>query len=407
MANNIICQPSKYSFISGDSVFILDLFRVIACQLVILCRPFEIYLNYNRIPADASDLGSKIAVYLYEFLGSTGVILFFFMSGIVISNSLFKKMNKGNYNFQNFFIDRFSRIYSGLVPCMIVIVVVGYLIKLIDPTFYTDMSTALRTSSSLEVVIANLLMLQYFPALQFKTPDFAGTLWTLNMEWWIYLMFGWLAIKHASLLKLDIKSILLLSVFAFFPLYKFITGDYNLVAVWFAGVLITLVVMNGGIIKNIILRISKSYLLIFALLGLVLLRVGINFVTGNWTYDPVIELLLGLLMILLVVKNNGVALFKSSTIKNIVNLMARYSFTLYLVHVGIGYLIFEMNIVYGLNLHPVAVSAIYIICANVLALAIAYPTEMQYKKLTKILNDMVIKRSLNGGVKAASPVNKV
>lgn len=403
MNNNITNGPPSYNFISGDSVFVLDLFRVIACQMVVLCRPFEVLLNYNHIPADAGDMTSKVAIYLYNFLGTTGVILFFFMSGVVISNSLFKKMSKGNYGFLNFFIDRFSRIYSGLVPSLIFILAIGLLIKLISPSFYTDMSSALQASSSLDVIVANLLMLQYFPVLDFRIPSFASPLWTLNIEWWLYMLFGWLIIKQKSLLKPDIKSILLLSIFAFFPLYKFITCDNNLVAIWFSGVLITLVIMNGGIFKDAILKVSKYNLLILALIGLLLLRIVANFNDGKWTYDLAIELLLGLIMVVLVVKNNGVTLFKSAKIKNIVNLMARYSFTLYLVHEAIAYLLFEINAVYNINLHPIAVSAVYVVLANVIALAIAYPTEMQYKKLTKLINEMIGKLSTFRGVKAINP----
>jgi peptidoglycan/LPS O-acetylase OafA/YrhL len=161
--------------------------------------------------------------------------------------------------------------------------------------------------------------------------------------------------------------------------------------------------MNGGIIKNIILKASRYGFLIFALMALLLLRVAGNFLSNNVTYDVVVELLLGLVVIVLVVKSNGVTAIKSTKIKSFVNLIARYSFTLYLVHAVIAYLLFEINIAYHFNLHPLALSAAYIIIANVIALAVAYPTEMRYKKLTKILNEAIYKLSLFKGVRVISP----
>ena len=65
--------------------------------------------------------------------------------------------------------------------------------------------------------------------------------------------------------------------------------------------------------------------------------------------------------------------------------MGKYAFTLYLTHFVIENLIFSYYVTNGFTIPVVYVFAISIIISNFIAILIAYPTEMQYKKLSGYL----------------------
>jgi len=124
------------------------------------------------------------------FLAQLGVYFFFLLSGFLICKTVFE-MNEKSLGFKAYFLSRFCRIYSGFVPALAFIFLVsnqGYL--------------------SLDVLFANLLMLQGLPLnlalfgglgfnLPREIPVFLGVtpLWTLSVEWWLYLFFGWIFLK--------------------------------------------------------------------------------------------------------------------------------------------------------------------------------------------------------------------
>jgi len=382
---------SEHQFLSGDSIFILDLVRVIACEMVVIGHAIMLYFIVNKEKINSGDPILKLLDFIASNLGPNGVVLFFFMSGIVISNSLFKKLDNKKYGFFDYFIDRFSRIYSGLVPCLIVILLVGFLINYICPDVYSFVSAEFKTGLSLYGVFGSLLMLQAFPVINPPIPPFASPIWTLNIEWWLYMSFGWLVIMSRKITGLNPLALLILGVFAFFPLYKFFAADHNLILIWFSGVLITLAVMNYKTLSNIfnnkdwIGKINLGYIAT-GLAVLIVLRVISNYLRNYSTYDTSLEILLGLLILILVIKYNGKTAIKLGKVKDIVSVMAKFSFTMYLVHLAFEGLVIAMVLDYGLNIHPAIVAFVSIIFANVLSYMIAVPTEMRYKKLSKYLH---------------------
>jgi peptidoglycan/LPS O-acetylase OafA/YrhL len=107
----------SHNYLSGDSSLVIDIIRVVACDMVVISHNFDISIVYFKIAANNS---VPFIVIINDFFGHVGVILFFIVSGTVITNSLLKNIDiNETYNFKNYFIDRFSRIYAGLVPSLI------------------------------------------------------------------------------------------------------------------------------------------------------------------------------------------------------------------------------------------------------------------------------------------------
>jgi peptidoglycan/LPS O-acetylase OafA/YrhL len=68
------------------------------------------------------------------------VLIFFLLSGILISFTLIERSKQPSYGFGTFLLERFARIYSGLVPALMLIVVV-------DGIFAANKADALATGS--------------------------------------------------------------------------------------------------------------------------------------------------------------------------------------------------------------------------------------------------------------------
>lgn len=203
----------------------LDMLRVFAVQLVLIGHALS-YFNIIQAP----------------FIQNSAVVLFFILSGTVISYSTFYKKHLDNkYSFTEYFIDRFSRIFTALVPSLIFILIVDliqiYYIKNQDYRYFNalDFKTA----------IGNLFMLQDYPIFAifnkifgtdiFLTSFASGRpLWTLAVEWWLYMAFGLIFFHYTK--QFSIKHIPLLLFFLVVPLYNSFYGrGDSLTLFWMGG----------------------------------------------------------------------------------------------------------------------------------------------------------------------------
>ncbi|HEY3272933.1 MAG TPA: acyltransferase [Methanocella sp.] len=380
MSDQTVTQEmKKLQFLSGDSSFILDLVRVIACEMIVLCHILGMYLLYKNREFDNIYLEWKTVA----FLAQVGVMLFFFVSGIVIANSLFSKMRMGKYGFVSYFADRFSRIYSGLVPGLIIILFLDVLILWIDRPLYLNVGSRFGAGDLAgSVFLASLMMIQSLPPFNIPQPHFAQVLWTLNIEWWLYMLFGWMVIYGKRIKKLDWKAASVLLALSLIPAYRFLgvtdsTG--SLIPVWFFGVLIAILLSRGKYVDFI--RKYFKYLFGLAII-LTAIRIAQICIWDLLFYDVVLELLIGCLILIMIVNYNGSSRLPFDRLKVLIKTMARYSFTLYLIHMALIGLILAIDNVCRFNLPFIGIFLIALLLTNSVALAVASVTEMRYKKLS-------------------------
>lgn len=156
----------------------LDIIRVFAAQIVLFGYAISFFCINSTMP----------------YIQNMGVVIFFILSGLIISYILIHKSKEG-YSFKEFFIERFARIYSGLIPSLIFIAIIDGIIQLYNPDYYKYSDYDIKT------FFANIFMLQdyyvghYFEQLvpdSFKITSFGSgrPLWTLAIEWWIYMFMG-------------------------------------------------------------------------------------------------------------------------------------------------------------------------------------------------------------------------
>lgn len=166
--------------LSGEASIFLDLLRLIS-SLAVLVSHMVSESTANHSDADGSLVNSPQTLEHFGRLGSTAVIVFFVLSGFVISYTSLNKRRDGWQYSQA----RLSRLYSVLIPALLVSAGVHYILLLVAPAVhdqYTRAPTLFRFL--LAATFSNELW--FFSA----APPINRPLWSLGYEFWYYLIFG-------------------------------------------------------------------------------------------------------------------------------------------------------------------------------------------------------------------------
>jgi len=337
----------------------LDFIRLFAAQLVVVGHLLSFLQIGGSMP----------------YIQNTGVVIFFILSGLIISYTVFQKSQDG-YSFKSFFIERSARIYTGLLSSLIFIFLIDSLMIYLNAETYS-----FTNAFNLKTFIGNVFMLQDYNHIghflnqyissEYKITSFGSgrPLWTLAVEWWLYMFFGVIYFfyrKHFSWKYLPI--LIFLSIV---PLWNLIYGrGLGLSIYWVFGVIITLLVFKRQSIPRL-LSLSASILFFFVALAYIAV---VERMAYNLHY---VFFLSGALFFLLLYlqdskKKIGVGMFPK-TIKYV----ASYSFTLYLIHYSIITFILSL----GLEYSKIVLFVGSFIISNILALMLASLGEMKYRQV--------------------------
>ena len=344
-------------FTDNESIY-LDFIRVVASQLVLIGHAisyFDIFrfLHYPNVP----------------WMQNIAVVIFFILSGIVITYSTSYKYNVGRYSFSLYFIDRFSRIFCAFIPAIIFVFIID--------TISIEMSGVdyiYHQAFNIKTFIGNVFMLQDYPMPPFNeitSFDSARPFWTIAIEWWIYLTFGILFFYYRDGLKVNIKITLFLFICSIVPLYNLFGGRGNaLTLYWIFGMLISMLYPRYKKLK--ISQVYKWLVLLIASFFMV----AREYVTSE-AYDTAFALSLSLFILI------SIDLVNLLTLKNwfinIIKCMAKYSFTLYLIH----YSILDLLSTHYKGVSPYLLFILGFLFCNFLAILIGWITEGYFTKICK------------------------
>jgi len=385
--------------LSQQSSVFLNLVRLTAAELVVLGH----YITKYQPAAPYDDLFR-----LGSTMGGAAVLLFFTLSGLLISLSLFSKLDQpnSNYGFRSYFIDRFSRIYSGLIPALILSAVIAALIYATNYSYYAELTT-MQTAPSALTFTMTALMLDRFPVeffnsllsgwgLTFPLPQitpfgFNGILWTLVVDWWIYMFFGWITIgalafvgkrQKTTLFKIGFFVVALLLSLVLAGLFLEYSG---LVIAWFLGTLITLALSSEKLRTKLQKSSIKQMLTLLLPICLVATALAV-YTTFAWTsqfYDPTLGLTLSLCVFLTVLLLNigslkpVAKLLQSKLSQKVVANGAGFSYTLFLTHYPI--IIFLNGL--DLEVNRFVMLLLIMLLTNIFAYSIALFTEKKHRQL--------------------------
>lgn len=314
--------------LSKPSSLLLDLVRGTAAQAVVLGHALS-FFSVAQIP----------------YLQNSAVAVFFLLSGIVIPYSTFRKVDEDpHYSLSSYLVDRFSRIYMGLVPALLFVAALDFLNRSLFGAAYRY-----GAAYDLRTFIGNLFMLQDHPLqvaairvvadrlglpLTWINPvtsfGSARPFWTIGVEWWIYLLFGWIALGSPIRKQRPVLFWVVLLAFLAVPGFNWVLDSRGngLAMTWGMGLVILSLLsrLPQGGLK------SDAVLLALFFLAAALARV----LRTREAYDP---LYVGLLAVSLYFAlshlqgREGTRLPRG--IETAIVFNASFSYTLYLVHYSV------------------------------------------------------------------------
>lgn len=312
--------------VNKKNYFHLEFIRGISALLVVIghLRSF-LFINYNEL--ESPSLFEKI-FYFFTGFGHEAVMVFFVLSGFLISKSIDYSSNKNNF-FSNYMLKRIVRLEIVLIPALLLTFFFDTIgIYLSDSIYYKGLlkemynsglsNTDYSISYDFYTLIKNLFFLQtiYAPVYGTNSP-----LWSLAYEFWYYVFAGLFYSIYLSksflnrLLILIIISMLLLIM----PIDILLYG-----LIWVTGVIVHIIEK-----KNIFSHIRGKNIfclitIIFFILVLIISRLKIFTV---FYMDLTISFFFSLLILSLLDRsvNNNFYIFISKK-------MSEISYTMYLIH---------------------------------------------------------------------------
>ena len=347
----------------------LDIIRLFAAQLVLVGHLLS-FCSLAKLP----------------YIQNSGVVLFFILSGLIISYTIFYK-SQTNYSFQEFFIERFARIYSGLVPSLLFILLIDFIIQNINPNYYQY-----TNAYNIKTFLGNLLMLQDYhyighffvniipKSLHITSFGSGRPLWTLAIEWWLYMFLGMIYFFYVR--SSSRKYVLLMLLVSVVPLWNLVYGRGNgLSVVWILGIIVTMFVFKKQFFPKTLSLYFSVTTLVFALFVLIYHEKAYNI---HFAF-----LIACSINFMLLFQQGNIKLYQGAKSK-LIKFVANYSFTLYLIHYSLIELILSLEL--DINKYLLAFSCF--ILANITAAFIAYFTEMKHKKLAVKLKILIGKKNV-------------
>ena len=345
----------------------LDLVRLLAAQLVLIGHS----LSFLNISEDMS------------YIQNIGVVLFFILSGLIISYTVFYK-SQYYYTFRLFLIERFARIYTGLVPSLLFIAVADFAVQ-----HYNVEAYQYSNAYNIKTFIGNLFMLQDYQdighylkwiipeSLHITSFGSGRPLWTLSIEWWLYMSFGLIYFFYAK--SFSWKYILVLIFVSIEPVWNLLYGPsraHGLTIFWLFGMLATLLVFRPQ-------ALSRSLALVLSIMFLFFSIIIVVYTQDAYSVRFAF-FMASFLFFMLLYQQKNLKVYNGAFSKTI-KFLAGYSFTLYLVHYTILDIIIALHL--SFDKYILAIFSFFIV--NFIAMGIAVFTEMKHKVFAKKLKTIV------------------
>lgn len=315
----------------------LDLIRWLAAVIVVLSHIKGLFFrNYSEL--EHHGILVKI-LYAATSVGHQSVMVFFVLSGMVISANVMKAVDKDRWSWRTYLLHRLTRLYIVLIPALIL----GYLWDhagsahfggtgvyegMAEDRFILNFSSVSHLTTG--IFLGNLLFLQ---GIVVDTFGSNGPLWSLSYEFWYYILFPCVVLFVAA--KTFRKRIGYLLLFAAICL---LTGSQIMFyfLIWLLGFALHLLPVD---------RSAKRLSYALALLPLCGLGIGLahHYAIGSYAEDFLVALAFSCLVYAMKLAFGG-ELAVVPWLKRWSASLAGYSYSLYLVHFPL--LVFMHALVY-------------------------------------------------------------
>lgn len=350
--------------ISITNSSILYVIRICAAWMVVLGHSFSMY--ECTIFKDQT---------YFPYIQNVAVVLLFFLSGFCNAPALHEiALSSETGSLMKYYMNRFTKIYSAYIPALIFTAVLDEVYIQIggDYSYYENYN--IRT------FIGNLFMLQdnpiftIFPSWgEISSFGSGRPFWTLAVEWWLYIAFGYMAYLGNRLItnkKIHYIQLLLCGILCITPIYHLIGGRGNgLTFVW----------LMGGILFECYNKI-KIEKIIHLLFGLVIIGGWLYCGWKKEAYDIIVYLIVFFVFLYLLLIGNAYG-------KNIVSFnkklktMSDCTYSLYLFH----YSIMKLSLIVFVDIAPIFRMIFGIILAFIISIIFSKFLEKRLMNLQWIL----------------------
>lgn len=177
-------NPKPVRAARGAHAPLVDWLRILTALAVVCTHArVEHWVPWNEVAADDAHAGAMVFLLLVR-LGHEAVIVFFVLSGYLVGGKLLRRCMDGSFSTADFVRDRFTRIYTPLVPAVVLTAACVWMAYgSLQPDFAREAA-------------GNLLQLQgiFVPPLTGNAP-----LWSLGYEIWFYALAGGLGALYMHL----------------------------------------------------------------------------------------------------------------------------------------------------------------------------------------------------------------
>ena len=278
----------------------LDSWRAILSFIVFISHGFQIL--------STSEIKNQNWMRIWGPLAHISVLLFFFISGYVIWNSLQSRHNsdsKGKKFTLDFIKARFFRIFPPLIGSVIIL----YIFKLIIKIKFPEHAFEEFNFSKIDVI-------QYLAMYKVSLGKINAPLWSLIIEWWFYFI-GLLIFKFSLQNNYFIKLIML--IICYFIIQDILISLNSDVFIYF------LIWSIGAIVKKYeLFEFKKTTKIIsFLLIYYLFFHQNILLSGEDLSKNPMLQLFITIAFIGIIGIEFNVSILK---------FISKFSYTLYIIH---------------------------------------------------------------------------
>jgi peptidoglycan/LPS O-acetylase OafA/YrhL len=305
----------KRPLIDSGTSLALNIFRFLAINMVVFDHCSHIFFGKSG----------------YSTHGS-GVVVFFLMSGFLITKITVRRWGDGTQQLSAFLINRFSRIMTPLIPALLL--TVG-----LNEAFALPHSEVLGVSEGWYAFLGNIILINDYPMFQLlshfaevgdifpRSYNGSESFWTIPIEFWTYVCFAAIAYVVIKGEKPRAFEYLLFLIAAPVVIWNgFAGGAGDLSLIWLTGSIVGLVWGKIEIIENGRLRLAVI-MLIFGAICLI----GRSGEIGYIPYDFQENISIALLFFGIILAFSAMG-EPRAWIVSIFTKLSQYSYSLFLVH---------------------------------------------------------------------------
>nr|WP_298164621.1 acyltransferase [uncultured Pseudomonas sp.] len=315
-----------------DESLLLDFLRGFSAFLVLVAHTQQILVNPTWMPFSLSGR-SDVVPFVYSQIGALGVMIFFVLSGFLITYSIGSNLKSNDFkrfDAAKYFKDRLRRLFPPLLFSQgVVLIVFGVL-------YFFDANSSTHFATGKELYLARnelgFNVVDYLGSFFFlntvvdgvNSPIVNSPLWSVAQEFWFYVVAGLLVLSFYNRKILAVLAVVLaffISQGSVFILYGF--------GVWLFGCLAAILHMTKFHERKLMV-VMAIFVITFAVWGVLIYFNADSFIKNRHKF--VFGVAFSLLLLLLL---SNEALIRCSSCSWVVKKIAEqasYSYTLYLIH---------------------------------------------------------------------------